>query len=80
MEDTHLQLRDKKESGKMEDERTQFMRNSRAEWEAPRRLDEGQRGEFTEHRLCTRSHGRQLMQVLSLNLFTLGEWSSWEAG
>ena len=36
------------------------------------------RGEFTEHQLCTRSHGRHLMHVLSLNLFTLGEWSPWE--
>ena len=50
-----------------------------AEREAPAKAGRrAKRGEFTEHKLCTRSHGRELMQVFFLNLFTLGEWSPWE--
>lgn len=34
----------------LEDERTQFMRNSKGRMGSTSKADEGQRGEFTEHR------------------------------
>lgn len=51
---------------------------ARAEWEAPRKAGRRARRRVYWASTVHQVHRRQLMQVLSLNLFTLGEWSSWE--